>query len=74
MSKQVTSFAITSENNIFLKKYATNKSAFINKALETYKKYILLKELKKGFTSQTEEDVIDSMSDFENYLSIVDNN
>lgn len=48
------------------------KTRIINQALDMYRKYQLRKDLIEGFSAQTDEDVAEAMSDFEDYLRIVD--
>ena len=37
-----------------------------------YRKYILQKEMREGFSKQTEADVDDVMSDFSDYIKIIE--
>ena len=53
-------------------KRAMTKTRIINHALDLYRKYELQRELIEGFSSQTEEDLVEAMSDFDDYLRIVD--
>jgi len=73
-----TSFVPTPRNQTFLihqiQKGGVNKTKVINKALDLYRKYTLAADLKASFSAQTDEDVAEAMSDFEDYLKIVDEN
>lgn len=71
-----TSFILNKQNHNFLmgyvKKNSITKTQVINYALDLFRKYNLKKELIEGFSQKTQEDVDEAMSDFEDYLSIVD--
>ncbi len=63
-------------NAQFIKKLSeiskTPVSQIADEAINLYRKFKLKKELQEGFSSQTEEDRKEAMSDFNDYLSIVD--
>lgn len=48
------------------------KTRIINQALDMYRKYMLQKDMVEYFENQTDEDVAEAMSDFDDYLRIVD--
>lgn len=50
----------------------TSKSSVVTHALDLYRKFRLKKELREAAKAQTKEDVEEAMSDFEDYLKIVD--
>lgn len=72
----VTSLILTEPNAQFVsseaRRNSLTKTHIINQALDLYRKYQLKKDLVEGFSSQTKEDVAEAMSDFEDYLRIVD--
>ncbi|GEM_PF-5979479 len=47
-------------------------SQLADEAINLYRKYRLKKELQEAFSSQTDEDAKEAMSDFNDYLTIVD--
>lgn len=71
-----TSVILNRENQQFLSYFidinSTTKTNVINNALDLFRKYNLQKELIEGFSKKTNKDVSNAMSDFEDYLSIVD--
>ena len=71
-----TSFILNIKNHEFISRMVSHenitKTEVINHALDLYRKYMLKKELVEGFSRQTDEDVREAMSDFNDYLSIVD--
>jgi len=71
-----TSLILTDSNARFVdleaKNKAMTKTRIINHAIDLYRKYKLKKDMIEGFKSQTAEDVAEAMSDFEDYLRIVD--
>ncbi len=71
-----TSIILNNQNQQFLSYFidinSTTKTNVINNALDLFRKYNLQKELIVGFSKKTNKDVSDAMSDFEDYLSIVD--
>ena len=54
------------------KKEKKSKSEIIDYALEVYRKFSLRNDIIAGFKNQTEEDVSDAMSDFKDYLKLVE--
>ena len=50
----------------------TPVSQLADEAINLYRKYRLKKQLQEAFMSQTEEDAKEAMSDFNDYLTIVD--
>lgn len=72
-----TSFILNERNYQFLSTYtkdhSLSKSRAINHAIDMYRKYVLQKEMRKGFSKQTEADVADAMSDFSDYIKITEN-
>ena len=70
------SFIPNTKNREFLAKMTEGrklpKTQVINHALDLMRRYTLKKELMEGFSLQREEDVLESMSDFNDYLAIVD--
>ena len=73
-----TSIILNANNQAFVtqqsKQNAITKTKIINQALDLYRKYTLKKDLVKGFSQQTNEDVTEAMSDFEDYLKIIESN
>jgi len=71
-----TSLVLSEPNARFVsleaKNKAMTKTRIINHALDLYRKYQLRGELIEAFRSQTDEDVSEAMSDFADYLRIVD--
>jgi hypothetical protein len=51
---------------------SVTKTEVINQALDLYRKYLLRKELREGFSSQTDEDAREAMSDITDYISIIE--
>lgn len=73
----VTSFIPTDSNQQFITSQSergkVSKTSIINNALDLYRKFIIARDLKAGFSEQTDEDVEEAMVNFEDYLKIVDN-
>ncbi|MBU0706289.1 hypothetical protein KJ657_03365 [Patescibacteria group bacterium] len=71
-----TSLVLTEPNAQFVTSEARRKeitkTRIINQALDMYRKYKLRKDLIEGFSSQTDKDVAEAMSDFDDYLRIID--
>ncbi len=71
-----TSLVLTAFNQQFVmsrvQQTGMTKTKIINHALDLYRKHLLQKDLVEGFSEQTDEDVAEAMSDFEDYLKIVD--
>lgn len=71
-----TSFILDRQNYQFLstytKKQSLSKSRAINYAIDMYRKYILQKEMREGFSKQDTEDLHDAMSDFSDYIKIIE--
>ncbi len=70
-----TSFIPNERNQQFMStliQKGQKKTQIVNKALDLYRKYYLAKDLQESFSAQTDEDVAEAMSDFEDYLRIVD--
>lgn len=71
-----TSLVLTEPNARFVSVEARNKAmtktSIINHALDLYRKYQLKKDMIEGFSRQTKEDLAEAMSDFDDYLRIVD--
>lgn len=53
---------------------AENKplSKTIDEAFDCYRKYLLWKEIREGFSKQTDEDVKEAMEGFDDYLHIIE--
>ncbi|MFC1613461.1 hypothetical protein ACFL23_03970 [Patescibacteria group bacterium] len=75
-NKNAISMTIRQTNLKFVEKIAKQKkisrSEMVDNLLNIYRKYKLKKDIVAGFKSQTKEDAIDSMSDFGDYLDIID--
>lgn len=75
-TKNAISMTLKQNNLKFIEQIAKqekkSKSEIVDNILNAYRKYKLKKAIITGFKSQTKEDVLDVMSDFEDYLSIVD--
>ena len=71
-----TSLVLTAFNQQFVmsqvQRTGMTKTKIINHALDLYRKNLLQKDLVEGFSEQTDEDVAEAMSDFEDYLKILD--
>ena len=73
-----TAISITLEdyNLFFLDQLASHntrpKSEIINSIINQYRKFNLKKNISAGFKAQIKEDMIDTMSDFDDYLKLVD--
>ena len=75
--KALISLRLKNENVEFIRSISSNlkisHSSLVDEALDNYRKYVLRKELREGFSEQDDQDIKDSMSDFQDYLSIIDN-
>ncbi len=75
-TKNAISMTLKQNNLKFVEQVAKqekkSKSEIVDNILNAYRKYKLKKDIIEGFKSQTKEDVIDVMSDFDDYLSIID--
>jgi hypothetical protein len=71
-----TSFILNKQNHQFLSSYtkshSLSKSKAINHALDMLRKYVLQKEMREGFSKQSDEDVAGAMSDFADYIKIIE--
>jgi len=76
--KNAVSVTLDQNNLQFVEKIAKqekkSKSEIVDYILSVYRKFRLKKEVIAGFKSQTKTDVKDAMSDFNDYLNIVENN
>ncbi len=74
--KTATSVTIEQDTLQFIdkiaKKQSRTKSDIIDSVLNQYRKFLLKKELIEGAMSQTKEDVNEVMSDFGDYLTMLD--
>lgn len=70
------SFVLTSANQAFISNYllraGMNKTQIMNNALDLYRKLALQKDLMEGFAEQSDEEVGEAMSDFDDYLVNID--
>ncbi len=75
-TKNAISMTLKQNNLKFVEQVAKqekkSKSEIVDNILNAYRKYKLKKDIIEGFKSQTKEEVIDVMSDFDDYLSIID--
>ena len=75
-TKTAMSITIAKHNLGFLEKIVknnfTSKSEFIDSLINKYRKYYIKKEMIEGFQSQTKEDLEETMSDFGDYLGIIE--
>ncbi len=75
--KQGISLTINKTNlqfiNDYAKKQKMTRSEIVDQVIEMYRKYKLKNSIIAGFKSQSKEDINDTMSDFSDYLKIVDN-
>lgn len=73
--KRPISARVNGLNVLFLEQLAerrhTTVSEQLEKAINWYRKFILWQDFQEGFSEQTQEDVRDAMSDFEDYLSMI---
>jgi len=74
--KNATSFTLRKDNLRFLDTIAKAKdksrSDIVDSILGAYRKFRLKKEIMAGFGKQSHEDISDAMSDFRDYLTIID--
>ena len=74
--KTAVSVTLNQTNLQFVEKIAKeekkSKSEIIDYALKAYRKFRLRNDIIAGFKNQTEEDVSDTMSDFRDYLNLVE--
>ena len=74
--KNAVSVTLNQNNLQFVEKIAKqekkSKSEIVDRVLSMYRKFKLKKDVIAGFKSQTKADVQDAMSDFNNYLSIIE--
>lgn len=75
-SRKILTISLSLENIQFLDSMATEhgagKSSIVEKALDYYRRYTLKKGLIEGFSVQDKEDKNSAMSDFADYLTILD--
>lgn len=75
-TKNAISMTLKQNNLKFIEKVAKqekkSKSEIVDSIVNAYRKYKLKKDIIAGFKSQTKEDVMDAMSDFDDYLDIID--
>lgn len=75
-TKNAISMTIKQNNLKFIEKISKqskkSKSEIVDNILNTYRKYKLKKEIEEGFKNQTKEDLMDAMSDFQDYLNIIE--
>lgn len=75
-TKNAISMTLKQHNLKFIEKVAKqekkSKSEIVDSIVNAYRKYKLKKDIIAGFKSQTKEDVMDAMSDFDDYLDIID--
>lgn len=73
-----TSIILNANNQAFVnqhtRQHSTTKTKVINQAIDFYRKHLIKKNLMECFSQQTDEDVAEAMSDFGDYLSIIDSN
>ncbi|MCG2701138.1 hypothetical protein L6267_03170 [Candidatus Parcubacteria bacterium] len=74
-TKTAVSVTLNQANIQFVEKIAKkekkSRSEIIDYALEVYRKFRLRNDVIAGFKDQTEEDVLDAMSDFRDYFNLV---
>ena len=70
------SFIMTKQNAAFMQRYIQtariSKTQAMNIALDLFRKAKLRAELREGFAKETEADVAEVMSDFADYLSLIE--
>jgi len=75
--KQGISLTINKTNlqfiNDYAKKQKMTRSEIVDQIVEMYRKYKLKSNIMAGFKSQNKEDLNEAVSDFSDYLKIVDN-
>ncbi|MEA2064756.1 MAG: hypothetical protein U9O66_00470 [Patescibacteria group bacterium] len=75
-TKTAISLTLNRDNLQFIKKISKreekSKSEIVDYALEIYRKFRLRNDIIAGFKNQTEEDVLDVMSDFKDYLNLIE--
>jgi len=75
-TKQATSMTLNKANLEFIndiaKKEKKTKSEIVDRVLDAYRKYKLKNNISAGFKEQTKEDINETMSDFGDYLKMVD--
>ncbi|MFH1412629.1 MAG: hypothetical protein ABIG10_01195, partial [bacterium] len=78
MNSKALSITIDKNNFKFLDNISKNekkpRSEVIDDILSKYRKFILRKEIEAGFKAQTKEDLENSMSDFSDYLALIEKN
>ena len=75
-NKKAISLTINKANWQFIEgisqKEKRTKSEIIDYVLDLYRKYQLKSQIQRGFKSQTKEDTTEAMSDFSDYLAIIE--
>lgn len=75
-TKNAISMTINQNNLRFIEKIAVqkkqSKSEIVDNILNVYRKHKLKNDIMEGFKSQTKEDFSNAMSDFEDYLDIIE--
>ena len=75
-TKTAISLTLNQNNLQFVEKIAKkekkSKSEIIDYALKIYRKFKLRNDIIVGFKNQTQEDVLDAMSDFGDYLKVIE--